>query len=147
MSHTRRGRLHHLELYVGELERSLGFWGWLLEELGYRPYQEWDDGLSWCHHDVYLSLVQAPDRSASFDRRRVGLNHVAFHVDTAAEVDRLTGALVARGARLLYPDRHPHAGGPDHYAAFFADPDGLKVELVGDDRTRDQPPPAGRPED
>lgn len=129
-----RGALHHLELYVSNLERSVSFWGLLLGRLGYEPYQEWDDGLSWRLGPTYLVFVQAPE-DAEFDRRRPGLNHLAFHVDTAEEVEELVEALRGRGSRLLYEDRHPYAGGRDHYAAFVEDPDGLKVELVADDRT------------
>ena len=35
-----------------------------------------------------------------------------------------------RSWRLLFPDRHPHAGGPEHYAAYLEDTDGYEVELV-----------------
>ena len=129
---TEHGSLHHVELYVGDAERALRFWAWLLGELGYEPYQEWDEGFSWSRGDAYLAFVQAPEAGEGFDRRRVGLNHVAFRVDGKGEVDRLAGELQKRGARLLYEDRHPYAGGPDHYAAFLEDPDGLKVELVAE---------------
>ncbi|MFD2027688.1 hypothetical protein [Promicromonospora aerolata] len=33
---------------------------------------------------------------------------------------------------LLFPDRHPHAGGPDHYAAYLENEDGYEVEVVAD---------------
>ena len=32
----------------------------------------------------------------------------------------------------MFADRHPYAGGPDHYAAYLADPYGYEVELVAD---------------
>lgn len=125
-----RGTLHHLELYVTDLEVSVPFWGWLLTELGWSPYQEWDEGCSYHHGDMYIALVEAPAWGAELDRRSVGLNHVAFHADSPAEVDGLTERLRANGVRILYTDRHPYAGGTDHYAVFFEDPDGLKVEVV-----------------
>jgi catechol 2,3-dioxygenase-like lactoylglutathione lyase family enzyme len=125
------GTLHHLELYVSDLETTIGWWGWLLTELGYAPYQEWDEGMSWrLGGGTYLVFVQAPDPGDGFDRRHVGINHLAFHAGDRSEVDRLSRGLVERGARLLYGDRHPYAGGADHYAAFLEDPDGVKVELV-----------------
>lgn len=31
---------------------------------------------------------------------------------------------------LLFPDKHPYAGGPDHYAAYLSNIDGFEVELV-----------------
>ncbi|EQD64343.1 Glyoxalase, partial [mine drainage metagenome] len=30
----------------------------------------------------------------------------------------------------LFEDRHPHAGGPNHYAAYLENDDGFEVELV-----------------
>jgi catechol 2,3-dioxygenase-like lactoylglutathione lyase family enzyme len=126
----RNGHLHHLELYVADLERSVGFWGWLLLELGWECYQEWDQGCSYRHGDMGLVFVQAPEGAAPLDRRSVGINHLAFRAGSEAEVDRLTEELRARGVRILYPDRHPFAGGTDHYAVFCEDPEGLKVEVV-----------------
>jgi catechol 2,3-dioxygenase-like lactoylglutathione lyase family enzyme len=130
-----RGSLHHLELYVPDLERSVAFWGWLLLELGYLLDNEWDDGCAFRLGSTRLVLVQAPGGPSDgpIDRRRPGLNHLAFQVASRAEVDRLTDELRARGTRILYEDRHPHAGGDDHYAVFCEDPDGLKVELVATD--------------
>ncbi len=132
MNPTATGSLHHIELYVSDLARSLEFWEWFLGRLGYRPHQEWPGGKSLIHGDTYLVFVQAPSDSADapFNRRQSGLNHLAFHVGTDADVDDLTAALRARGVRILYEDRHPHAGGPDSYAVFCEDPDGLKVEGV-----------------
>lgn len=125
-----RGSLHHLELYVTDLEVAAGFWGWLLGELGWRPFQEWDEGCSYRNGDAYLALVEAPAARGGIDRRAAGLNHVAFRGGDQGEIDALTDALRERGVRILYPDRHPYAGGADHYAVFFEDPDGLKVEVV-----------------
>ncbi|GAA0595336.1 hypothetical protein GCM10009001_09310 [Virgibacillus siamensis] len=33
----------------------------------------------------------------------------------------------------MYSDKHPFAGGEDHYAVYFEDPDRIKVELVAPD--------------
>lgn len=37
------------------------------------------------------------------------------------------------GWTLLFPDRHPHAGGPDHYAAYLGNTDGFEAELAADE--------------
>jgi catechol 2,3-dioxygenase-like lactoylglutathione lyase family enzyme len=132
-----RGSLHHLELYVPDLERSVAFWGWLLLELGYVLDNEWDEGCAFRLGATRVVLVQAPGGPAEepIDRRRPGLNHLAFNVSSPEEVDQLTEQLRAHGVRILYEDRHPHAGGVDHYAVFCEDPDGLKVELVAPPET------------
>lgn len=123
-------RLHHVELYVRELETSARFWGFLLDRLGFRLQQEWDEGFSWAQGGSYLAFVQAPAPDRNYDRRRVGCNHIAFRARDRSEVDAITAALRERGVRVLYEDRHPYAGGPDHYALFVEDPDGMKVEVV-----------------
>lgn len=127
------GALHHLELYVRDLERSNGWLGWLLGELGYQPHQEWDEGCSYRRGPTAIVLVEAPVGARDLDRRDAGLNHLAFHAGSREVVDRLTTALRERGGRVLYADRHPHAGGADHYALFCEDTDGLKVEVVAAD--------------
>jgi hypothetical protein len=47
-------------------------------------------------------------------------------------VDRLAVDGPAHGWSLLFADRHPHAGGPDTYAAYLAEPAGFEVEVVAD---------------
>jgi hypothetical protein len=34
---------------------------------------------------------------------------------------------------LLFADKHPYAGGQEHYAAYLASTDGFEVELVAAD--------------
>lgn len=126
------GALHHVELYVSDLQRSAQFWEWLLKELGYQLYQQWPSGMSWGLGATYIVFVQTEDAylDPPYHRCRTGLNHLAFHSGTRANVDRLTEELKQRGYRLLYKDRHPYAAGEDYYAAFFEDPDRIKVELT-----------------
>jgi catechol 2,3-dioxygenase-like lactoylglutathione lyase family enzyme len=131
MSEPRPGSLHHVELWVPDLARAITQWGWLLGQLGYAPFQDWPDGRSWRLEASYLVIEQSPAMTAStHDRLRPGLNHLAFHAGTRSRVDALAAAGPDNGWTLLFPDRHPHAGGPDHYAAYLANTDGFEVELV-----------------
>ena len=122
--------LHHVEIYVSDLSNSERFWSWFLNRLGYRLFQSWDNGRSWILDDTYLVFVQVEDRfkDAGYHRCRVGLNHLAFHASSPAQVDEITEELKARGVTILYPEKHPRAGGS--YGVFFEDPDRIKVELV-----------------
>ena len=134
MSSPGAGVLHHVELWVPDLARGREQWGWLLGELGYEQFQDWPDGRSWRLGDTYLVIEQSPALSAAVhERLRPGLNHLAFHAGDRAAVDALTAAAPARGWTLLFPERHPYAGGQGHYAAYFANTDGFEVELVARD--------------
>ncbi|MPZ26555.1 MAG: glyoxalase [Micromonosporaceae bacterium] len=128
---TGAGALHHVELWVPDLPAAIVSWGWLLDELGWRPYQHWPAGRSWRLAGIYLVLEQSPALSGGrHDRLAPGLNHLAFHAGAPAEVDRLAAAAPGHGWRLMFPDRHPYAGGADSYAAYLEDTQGYEVELV-----------------
>jgi catechol 2,3-dioxygenase-like lactoylglutathione lyase family enzyme len=76
-------------------------------------------------------VEQSPALTATeHDRCRPGLNHLAFHAGDRVEVDALVTAARAHGWTLLFPDRHPYAGGPDVYAAYLANTDGFEAELI-----------------
>lgn len=127
-----RGLIHHIELNVSDLEVTVRFWSWLLEDLGYTVFQKWDKGQSWKLGETYIVFVQTEERflDKPYHRRRVGLNHLAFHAKSRAHVDAITKKLTERGCTILYGDKHPFAGGPEYYAVYFEDPDRIKVELV-----------------
>ncbi|MGV9772010.1 VOC family protein [Streptosporangium sp. NPDC003464] len=123
--------LHHIELWVPDLGRAVRSWGWLLGELGYQPFQEWGAGRSWKLDGVYVVVEQSPASTApSHDRCRPGLNHLAFGVIGSERVDALVAAAPGHGWTLMFTDRHPHAGGTDHYAGYLENEDGFEVELV-----------------
>lgn len=126
------GMIHHIEIYVSDLTQSKAFWGWFLNELGYHIYQSWEKGQSWKLGSSYLVFVQAEERflDIPYHRCRVGLNHLAFYAKSRGHVDEMTSKLKERGVTILYEDKHPYAGGNQHYAVFFEDPDRIKVELV-----------------
>lgn len=131
-----RGVLHHVELWVRELSRAVATLGWLLEALGYTPFQDWPSGRSWRLGSTYIVVEQSPALSATgHERTRPGLNHLAFHAGSQAEVDGLVVEAGSHGWLLLFPERHPYAGGPDHYAAYLENADGFEVELVAVDAT------------
>ena len=95
------------------------------------PGEGWAEGRTYQGAGEYLVLEAGPDVAAgAHERTRPGLNHLAFRAGSRARVDELTAAARDRGFRLLFEDRHPHAGGADHYAAYLETADGFEVELV-----------------
>ena len=125
--------LHHVELYVSNLHNSTQAWEWLLcEQLGYTLYQSWPEGRSYRYGETYLVFVQTEKTHLAppYHRKKTGLNHLAFHASSLAQLEEVRQQLASHGFRELYADRFPHAGGPNYTALFFEDPDRIKVELV-----------------
>jgi catechol 2,3-dioxygenase-like lactoylglutathione lyase family enzyme len=125
--------LHHIEIYVRDLERSIAFWTPFMDLLGYEA-ERWSQGVNYFEgeQDPYVCLVQAPPEhlEAGYHRRRVGLNHLAFRARSRAHVDEVRQWAVDAGHTLLYDDRFPFATAPGYYAVFCEDPDRIKVEVV-----------------
>ena len=132
---VRPSGVHHVELWVADLpaaERSLG---WLLTELGWREYQRWPRGVSWRYGASYVVAEDSPDRRGDrHERTNPGLNHLAVYVRDRAELDRVNAAAPEHGWRPMFADRYPHAGGPDHVAAYLENDEGFEVELVVSER-------------
>jgi catechol 2,3-dioxygenase-like lactoylglutathione lyase family enzyme len=125
----------HVDLVVADLDRSLAFYSGLLEPLGYTRRSEIVGERG--ERVVYLGRVgglgsvglRAAMSEGAVDRYRVGLHHLAFVAPSRAAVDERAGWLRAHGAAI---ESGPEAYGytPGYYAVFFADPDGIKLELV-----------------
>jgi catechol 2,3-dioxygenase-like lactoylglutathione lyase family enzyme len=129
-----RGTLHHVELWVGDLREAQASWGWQHAALGNELSDRGPNGESWRRGQTYIVLDAGPDRvDAPHDRLRPGLNHLAFFAGGPRDVDALVDQAPSHGWSLLFADRHPHAGGPQQYAAYLENTAGFEVELVADD--------------
>lgn len=130
------GIIHHIEIYVSDLKKTILFWEWLLtKKFTYEIFQKWDRGISFKLGETYIVFVQTEKKYLSnpYNRRNTGLNHLAFHCSSKEFVDTLTKELKEKNINILYADKHPYAGGENYYAVFFEDPDRIKVEVVADE--------------
>jgi len=64
-----------------------------------------------------------------YHRKRSGLNHLVFHIDTNAEIDEMTIKLKEKGITILYEHKHPYAGGETILLYFLKTPIELKLKL------------------
>ncbi|RZT88560.1 glyoxalase/bleomycin resistance protein/dioxygenase superfamily protein [Pseudonocardia sediminis] len=120
-------RLNHAVLYVRDLDRSLAFY---TEALGFRQVAGIPGKAAFLQaegssndHDLGLFAVGADAVSSAAGRGSVGLYHLAWEVDTLAELARISDVLTARGALV---------GASDHgstKALYAQDPDGLEFEV------------------
>jgi catechol 2,3-dioxygenase-like lactoylglutathione lyase family enzyme len=126
--------IHHVEIWVANLEAARAEWGWLLHTLGFTREGEWPEGESWAADRAYLTLTASPNLvGTTHERRAPGVNHLAFKGGAPATVDAIMAAAAAHGWRPLYHSRYPHAGGPDYYAGWLENSAGFKAEVVADE--------------
>jgi catechol 2,3-dioxygenase-like lactoylglutathione lyase family enzyme len=122
--------LHHLTLWVPDLERAAPSWLWLLGELGYAIDRDFETILLFRHNSFALVLEQSPDMVPGmlYSRLRPGLNHVAFTLESVGQLERLVGDASDHGWTVFAGDRHPIVGGAN--VAYLEDADGFEIELV-----------------
>ena len=123
-------RLNHAVLYVRDVARSVEFY---TQVLGFRPIAEMAElrGAAFLQapgstndHDLGLFEIGAGAGPSGAGRATVGLYHLAWEVDTLAELERLRAALA--GANAL-------VGSSDHgttKSLYGQDPDGLEFEIA-----------------
>jgi catechol-2,3-dioxygenase len=120
-------RLNHAVLYVSDVERSVGFYR---DALGFRTVTAFPGAAflqapgSTNDHDLGLFEVGAHAQASDAGRGRVGLYHLAWEVDTLADLERLAGVLAEHDALV---------GASDHgttKSLYAKDPDGLEFEVV-----------------
>jgi glyoxylase I family protein len=131
---VRTSGVHHVDLVVSSIERSLPFYTELLGPLGYHRVGEVEGERGetiWylSGPDTSIGLREAQSESAPYDRYSVGLHHVAFEAGSRAQVDERAEWVRSRGAELE-SDPQEYTYRPGYYAVFFYDPDGLKLEIV-----------------
>jgi alkylated DNA nucleotide flippase Atl1 len=128
-----RGGLHHIEIWVDDIAAGAREWGWLLGRLGYQLGDDWGHGQAWELGSLYVVVEAGPDVvPGRHERKRAGLNHLAFHGGSRSDVDAVVADCAEGGWTLMFADKHPYAGGPDHYAAYLESGEGFEVELVGE---------------
>ena len=120
-------RLNHAVLYVRDVERSTAFYR---DVLGFRVATEIPGRAVFLQaegssndHDLGLFQIGAGAGPSEAGRRTVGLYHLAWEVDTLAELSRIRDALLQAGALV---------GASDHAttkALYAQDPDGLEFEV------------------
>jgi glyoxylase I family protein len=125
--------VHHVDLVVSSIERSLPFYRDLLGPLGWHRISEVEGERG---ETIYYFGgpgtgigIREAHSEGGFDRYRIGLHHLAFEAYSRAIVDERAEWLRSIGAEI---ESEPQVYGyiPGYYAVFFYDPDGIKLEIV-----------------
>ncbi|HYH59348.1 MAG TPA: VOC family protein [Thermoleophilaceae bacterium] len=126
--------IHHVDLAVADLEASLAFYQDLLgplglaEEVRYPTYRGTEEVVYLVDADDRRGLGLRPADGGAHTYYDVGIEHLAFEVESRAAVDAAHDRCVARGARIHFPpeeDRDEEG----YYAFFVFDPDGMRIEV------------------
>jgi glyoxylase I family protein len=125
--------VHHVDLVVSSVERSLPFYRDLLGPLGWNRISEVEGERGetiWYLGGPGTAIgLREATSPGDVDRYRVGLHHLCFEAYSRGVVDERAEWVRSVGAEI---ESEPQEYGymPGYYAVFFYDPDGLKLEIV-----------------
>ena len=127
--------VEHIDLTVTDMKRSAIFYDKVLRVLGFKRLTDADDDghdARWGNAFMTIGIrpAAASSKSEAVDRYRVGFHHLALKAKTRTSIDGFHNFLMKEKLTVLdAPAEHPQYG-ENYYAVFFADPDGMKLELV-----------------
>jgi catechol 2,3-dioxygenase-like lactoylglutathione lyase family enzyme len=124
--------IHHVDLAVGDLERSLVFYKAVFGPLGateafrYPTYRGSEEVVYLRLGRQYLGLRQADGGEHRY--YEVGMEHLAVFLESRDEVDRTYERCLELGAEIHFPPQEDRDE-PGYWAVFFFDPDGFRIEV------------------
>ena len=128
----------HIYIAVTDMDRSERFYDSVMRLLGFRKGTKAINNQRHLHYfNPVTQYTVRPARTGAspHDPHSPGLHHVCFRVSSPEDVDAVAQAPHQVGIEVADPKFYPeHA--PDYYAAFFADPDGIRLEVVAHRRLR-----------
>lgn len=123
--------LDHLGITVDDLDSGIAQFDPVLTALGFTRHDV-EGSVSWQQGDE-TELVLMPARepgSGPHVHGRVGWQHLAFAVDTPAEVDRMHAVAVDAGWSVVRePKKYPRFT-ERYYASFVESDDGIRIEFM-----------------
>jgi glyoxylase I family protein len=123
--------MDHIYVAVRDPRKSEEFYDLVMGILGFRKKKAQLAGEPHVHYfnrQFGFTLRPARRDAPAHDPYAPGLHHLCFRVLDPAAVDRAVGELRAAGVEASQPRLYPEYA-PDYYATFFADPDGIRLEI------------------
>lgn len=133
--------IDHVQVTVRNIKKAEPFYDTLCEALGFDLSKKIHAYLPELDMEVIEYLDDTYDfgicsplseyQEDTIHRRKPGaVHHVAFRAATREAVDAIYEILLPMNTEIIDPPQIHHSHGPNYYALFFKDPDGIKYEIV-----------------
>jgi lactoylglutathione lyase len=133
----------HVGLNVSDLDRSKAFYqrvlGLQVLNEGTDAQQRW----AFLARDGKLLVTLFQQSSGTFDTSTPGLHHLSFQVDSVEQVRAVEATVRQLGAPVFHDGLVAHGEGADSGGLFFADPDGIRLEVFAATGLAGSPAPSG----
>ncbi|MEV4356282.1 VOC family protein [Nonomuraea sp. NPDC049625] len=132
----------HVGLNVTDLDKSKEFYTRVFGFTVAGESQEDGRRYAFLTQDGTLVLTLWQQSEGRFEAGRPGLHHLSFQVADLDAVRRAETVIREIGATLFHDGVVPHREGASSGGVFFADPDGIRLEIFAPDGAGDRPAPS-----
>lgn len=123
--------LGHIKLAVSDFEKSGSFYTTLFSQLGFAQVSDKPTSAGWVTPEGFgIWIAQAELDTPPLEHGAPGFHHLCIKAQSPQHVDELYTQLLQAEVHIFNPPRAYPQYSADYYAAFFADPDGLKLEVA-----------------
>jgi catechol 2,3-dioxygenase-like lactoylglutathione lyase family enzyme len=121
----------HTKLSVSDYKKSYSFYADIFDGLGYKQVSKHDDSAGWASPNGYgIWIEQADITDHPYTFSAPGLHHLCFRAQSTEAVGRIYKRILEKSAYVFdAPQKYPNYTNK-YYAVFFADPDGIKLEVA-----------------
>ena len=121
----------HLTLAVTNLEKSRIFYKSLFGKLKFKQIRDGERSVAWAPREGFgIWIRQAKHAKPLYKYFAPGLQHLCVKAKTRKAVDEIYKLVSAKKTFVFdEPKAYPEYT-PKYYAVFFADPDGIKIEIA-----------------
>ena len=129
--------IQHIDLAVKDVDASLEWYLAVLgplglkEEMRYPSYRGSEEVVYLSFADEWMGL--RPADGGTFKYYDVGMEHLAFLVDTTDEVDDAHHRAVEIGSKIHHPPEYDNDI-EGYYAFFVFDPNGFRIEVFTEEK-------------
>ncbi len=139
--------IDHIQITVKNIDVAEGFYDKLMPLLGFDlnrksigTVAEHEFNVIEYSHPLLIFAINSPRevfKNETVHRRKPGsLHHLAFKASSREEIDSIFPKIKEAGADIVNPPQFYPQHGENYYALFFKDRDGIKFEIVFEERNK-----------
>ncbi|MCX6803258.1 MAG: VOC family protein [Candidatus Diapherotrites archaeon] len=130
MKSVSKDPLGHVKLSVSDFEKSKEFYKQLFKKLGFEQVSYSERSVGWITKEGFgIWIASAKTLTPNYKFAAPGLHHLCFKAISEEEVNEVYEMI--KGKTIVFDPPQRYSDYTDkYYAVFFADPDGMKLEVA-----------------